>query len=79
VHTVSYATETASLNSIRGNQLILLYKTVLKQALNTYQQTGGNGLCGVVGSVTRSNTSSALEELDAGKKKEDRKEELAFK
>jgi hypothetical protein len=32
-----------------------------------------------VGSVTRSNTSSALEELDGGKKKEDRKEELAFK
>jgi hypothetical protein len=35
--------------------------------------------CGVVGTVTRSNTSSALEELDAGKKKEDRKEEVAFK
>lgn len=33
---------------------------------------------GVIGCVTRSNTSSALEELDS-KKKEDRKEELALK
>ncbi|KDR19882.1 hypothetical protein L798_06003, partial [Zootermopsis nevadensis] len=38
------------------------------------------GICGVLGTgVTRSNTSSALEELDTGKKKEDRKEELALK
>jgi hypothetical protein len=51
----------------------------VKQALNTYQQTGGSVFGGVVGTVTRSNTSSALEELDAGKKKEDRKEEVAFK
>nr|CAD7460284.1 unnamed protein product [Timema tahoe] len=41
------------------------------RALTNYQS-------GVIGSVTRSSTSSALEELD-GKKKEDRKEELALK
>ncbi|KAJ4446519.1 hypothetical protein ANN_13215 [Periplaneta americana] len=55
-----------------------LVKDAESQALNTYQQTGGNG-GSVISSVTRSNTSSALEELDAGKKKEDRKEEMAFK
>nr|CAD7402202.1 unnamed protein product [Timema cristinae] len=42
-----------------------------ESALTNYQS-------GVIGSVTRSSTSSALEELD-GKKKEDRKEELALK
>lgn len=43
-----------------------------ENVLNTYQQTG------VVSLVTRSNTSSALEDLDT-KKKDERKEELAFK
>uniref|UniRef100_A0A1B6CDF2 PID domain-containing protein n=1 Tax=Clastoptera arizonana TaxID=38151 RepID=A0A1B6CDF2_9HEMI len=43
-----------------------------ENALNTYQQTG------VISLVTRSNTSSALEDLDT-KKKDERKEELAFK
>jgi hypothetical protein len=76
---VDAAIETASLSSIRMSWWISLYITLLTQALNTCQQTGGSGVCGVVGTVTRSNTSSALEELDTGKKKEDRKEELAFK
>uniref|UniRef100_A0A0P4VWF5 Putative amyloid beta a4 protein-binding family b member 2-like isoform x3 n=1 Tax=Rhodnius neglectus TaxID=72488 RepID=A0A0P4VWF5_9HEMI len=41
-------------------------------ALTTFHQNGGLGV------VTRSNTSSALEEIDS-KKREDRKEELALK
>lgn len=74
------AVEIASVSNLRVNWLILIYKTFLEQALNTYQQTGVGGICGVLGTgVTRSNTSSALEELDTGKKKEDRKEELALK
>ncbi|GFG29315.1 hypothetical protein Cfor_01214, partial [Coptotermes formosanus] len=56
-------------------------KTELRRPLvkDAESQTGGSVFGGVVGTVTRSNTSSALEELDAGKKKEDRKEEVAFK